>query len=498
MGNDKSTVCREDWARMPGDFFDVAAAVRRFDFDELTPEDFFEAGKRDYREAINLADHPDYNESWDDQIDTKAHIALVKVWIAASGGHLNACHFLGHEILKSITLDPPVNSIAQILSNVANQWIALSDGSAEVTLRGSEKLKLRNPAESLEDFMRFDPDSEEEPRHRVSRAARSEREQRRRDKIKAGSGTREQQSGDVPDGVVVVPDVGDSSAGEGANLLKRYNAIVGVALPSKRVDMPVDGEVERGIVGEWPWAAKVAEHIERMLQVQRVIGLTKPILPPMLFVGPSGSGKTALSVRVAEIFGVPSHVVAVGGQADAAGLAPVARGWSNARACGPVLAALRHECCDPAIILDELDKSQAVDARNGSVAGTLLSMMGMPESYEDSCLLTNVNLSKMLFMATSNSIKAIPVALLDRFTVFHVPRPSADHFATVLESCKRRYAKEMGVLAEALPSLNYDEYEVLKRQFSRTDASLRDFARAYRHMLSEAAQRIEIVRQFMN
>src|SRR5690606_26644338 len=147
------------------------------------------------------------------------------------------------------------------------------------------------------------------------------------------------------------------------------------------------GKVGSAILADWPWAKKVAMHLESSLQVQRAVGLTKPVLQPMLFVGPPGSGKTALAERIAGIFGVPSLVVPAGGATDSAGLGAISRGWAGSRPCGPVLAAMQYNCCDPAIIVDELDKTQEPRARNGSASGTLLGMMGNPERFQDTCLL---------------------------------------------------------------------------------------------------------------
>lgn len=288
-------------------------------------------------------------------------------------------------------------------------------------------------------------------------------------------------------GRIVIRSVGDVSSSEGTQLLSRFANVVDVALPAVG-KLPPAGAVGAGIAAEWPWAAHVGERIEKRLSLLRSVGLERARLRPLLLVGPAGSGKTRLVRHIATALGLPVTVIPAAGSPDAASLAAVSRDWRNTRPCGPVIAAIESGCSNPAIIIDEIDKGVAPGSRNGSVLGTLLGMMGDPERYYDSCLMSEVDLSWVTFMATANDLRELPEPILDRFEIVSMGRPAIEHLPLILSILRSEEAKALGVHPGLLPGLDAIESKVLRDSFC-SGMSLRALERAHRHMLGEAASR---------
>lgn len=448
------TPSADDWMRGPGDAAETERMTVRYGMATSSPALSLET-------ATALLDDLSENPAPDDASDERFNIAGLYLWIAASRGSRKAAFMIAEQIRWSVKNSMLRNADAVFFEQLAEKWDQLGETGV-----GAARSRLP-PLAALKDKA---PDPGTHPSFMANRPP---------PKGRAMTGSA---------GYMVVPRIGDDRSPEGIALSKRYAAVVGQSLPF-RARMPEPGEVLRVLSEEWPWAVHVAKHIEGRLSVQRSVSVSRPSLKPILFFGPPGSGKTALAVRIAELFGIPSTVIAAGGTSDASGLSAITRGWSSSRPCGPVMAAAEHGCCDPAVIVDELDKTAEQGGKNGSVSGSFLGILGNPSSFHDGCLLAEVDLSKMLFMATANDLGSIPEALLDRFSVMFVGRPKEEHFDTVLGAMRRKAAAALGVRKELLPALDADEYGALRRHFVEGECSLREVERAYDFVLSEAVLR---------
>jgi len=290
-------------------------------------------------------------------------------------------------------------------------------------------------------------------------------------------------------GVVVVSSIGDSNSHEGKELERRYQQHVGCALPWKGRITEV-GEIGRRIAMRWPWASRLGREIESRLAVIRASGGHELRFPPLLLVGAPGCGKTSLARWLGAELGLACTILPCGAANDAGGLAAVTRGWSTSRPSIVATSMLESGSCNPMLVLDEIDKASKVGNQNGSISGTLLSML-LSETYYDVCFQANVVISGVSFIATANSIEGLDDALLDRFVILHMPSPGIDDFQSLLENLAGDFATKNGLFRQELPILGHPESNLLRDYFSKS-LSARALGTAFERIIAAKMADAEI------
>jgi len=232
---------------------------------------------------------------------------------------------------------------------------------------------------------------------------------------------------------------------------------------------------------------KIKDRIVEYLAVLKLKGDMKS--PILCFVGPPGIGKTSLGRSIANAIHRKYVRLSLGGLHDESELRGHRKTYIGAMP-GRIIQQLRKiKSANPVFILDEIDK-MGNDFR-GDPSSALLEILDPEQnnSFYDNYLELEFDLSKVLFIATANSVSDIQPALRDRLEIIQLSGYSPEEKTEIAKRHLIPKQKELHGLTKV--PLKFPDKVIVKiiQEYTR-ESGVRELDRLLAAMMRSVAKQV--------